>query len=122
MFSDEIPRHEAADELSTSRIMRHGFVWWLATFSSVGGLYHGYCLGLVGGLVYNDWDVFQHAFPQLIGSHGTQLNILYLGFAMVGALPFCAGAFADAFGRKAAISASDAERGGRGKPGIKYTV
>eukprot|EP00965_Chrysotila_dentata_P245423 6206546-Pleurochrysis_carterae.AAC.10 len=55
----------AIDEISTSRIMRHGFVWWLATFTSVGGIYFGYCLALVGGLVYGKWTSFQRAFPNL---------------------------------------------------------
>jgi MFS family permease len=122
--------HEAPDEDVASRhLMRHGFVWWLVTFSSFAGLYSGYCIGLVGALFFNDWASFHSAFPDLdvdyaVGNPAPPpppgakaqdpqavavsiMSFVFLIGAMCGSLPCTAGELADSLGRKRAIIAYD---------------
>ena len=57
-----MPRR-ADDEMANDRLLRHGFVWLVAVFSSTGGLQSGYGIGLATGLATS--STFQDAFPDL---------------------------------------------------------
>ena len=71
-------------------LLRHGFVWLLAAFSSSGGLFQGYAIGLVNGLSTS--STFNEAFPDLLppdtGAQATPdfVFVFVLGCA-AGALP-----------------------------------
>ena len=51
-----------SDELDNDRLLRHGFVWLVAVFSSIGVCSHG-GIGLATGVASS--STFQHAFPDL---------------------------------------------------------
>ena len=86
-------------------LLKHGFVWLLATFSSSGGLYQGYAIGLLNGLSTS--STFEEAFPDLLPASDQQATpafvfVFVLG-AAAGALPPIAGLAAGLLGRKKAI-------------------
>ena len=79
-----------------------GFAWWLAAFSAAGGVYEGYCIGLVSGLMHNAWKDFQEHFPEVQHSNDSRntFTFIFLFAAALGALPPCAAQIADRIGRK----------------------
>ena len=84
-------------------LLRHGFVWLLAAFSSTAGLYQGYCIGLLNALSTS--TTFNEAFPDLMPVHQATPDFVFvfvLG-AVAGALPPIAGLAAGSLGRKATI-------------------
>ena len=79
-----------------------GFAWWLSAFSAAGGMYQGYCIGLVSGLMDNQWKTFQDHFPD-VKRHQNQPNpftFIFLFAAVLAATPLCAAQIADRLGRK----------------------
>jgi len=79
-----------------------GFAWWLAAFSAAGGVYEGYCIGLVSGLMNNAWPTFQQHFPgvQHTADSSNAFTFIFLFAAAIAALPPCAARVADRVGRK----------------------
>eukprot|EP00966_Prymnesium_polylepis_P245953 5689325-Prymnesium_polylepis.1 len=69
-----------------------GFAWWLAAFSAAGGVYEGYCIGLVSGLMNNAWPTFQQHFPgvQHTADSSNAFTFIFLFAAAIAALPPCA--------------------------------
>ena len=49
-------------EASSDRVLRHGFVWLLAAFTSAGGMFQGYAIGLGSTLGLRGWDRSTSAF------------------------------------------------------------
>ena len=96
-----MPRR-ADDEMANDRLLRHGFVWLVAVFSSTGGLQSGYGIGLATGLATS--STFQDAFPDLNPHQATPPFVLiFLLGAVVGSLPPISASIAGTFGRKRAI-------------------
>ena len=87
--------------------MRHGFIWLLAAFTSAGGMFQGYAIGLVTGLSTS--STFVEAFPSILPRDTPPAFVLVFTLgAAVGSCPLIAGAGASIFGRKATIIASAA--------------
>ena len=89
--------------------MRHGFVWLLAAFSSAGGMFQGYCIGLVTGLSTS--STFKEAFPSIlpVRQAAPAFVLVFTVGAAVGACPLVGGALcASRIGRRGAISVASA--------------
>ena len=89
------------EQLDDGKWTRHGYVWWLSAFTALGGIYQGYCIGLVPALTHNHWTGFDKNFKDL---SATKLNALFLLAAFVGALPCVSAIAADSFGRRQALA------------------
>ncbi|KAL1512405.1 hypothetical protein AB1Y20_005661 [Prymnesium parvum] len=93
----------AAD--ASHKALRHGFVWFLATFTSAGGMFQGYALGL--GVTLASSSSFTHAFPHICrAGEPSAETLLFLLAAALAALPPLSATLADRCGRKLALSLS----------------
>jgi hypothetical protein len=83
-------------------LLRHAFVWLLATFSAAGGMVQGYAIGLASGLSAS--STFDSAFPDLLHKHGSPMFVVvFVLGAAGGSSPPIAGLATVALGRKATI-------------------
>ena len=81
-----------ANDDDDGHLLRYGFVWLLAAFSSAGGLFQGYAIGLVTSLTTS--STFDKSFPKLLPAKKTPDFVLVFlmgcagGALATGVLPF----------------------------------
>ena len=90
-----------------SAALEDGFAWWLAAFTAAGGMYEGYCIGMISGLMHSTWlddstSGWSVNFPDVKHQPNkpNKFTFIFLFAAVIASLPPCAAQIADRIGRK----------------------